>query len=270
MTVPIGAPDASEPRHESPPDGLPVPGGRPPHVAAMPSASEATAATCPYLTSVGGAWRQATPSRDHRCGALEPPAPQSTDKQRRHCLSSDHINCPTFREARKARAASLIPSGDPAVVAVVDAARRPIARTAPILLEQPRLVDQAVRLSFDRGPGQLALVALMILAFSVVAITRLSAGSAPAPSASVAPSGIARASATPSPTPRPSPSASAKASATVAPSPEPSFRGRYTVRTGDTLYSIARRFKVTTGAIRRLNGLSATEVIHPGQVLKIP
>jgi LysM repeat protein len=56
----------------------------------------------------------------------------------------------------------------------------------------------------------------------------------------------------------------------VSPGPEPSFRGKYTVRNGDTLYSIARRFKVTTGAIRRLNHMSATAVIHPGQVLKIP
>jgi LysM repeat protein len=272
MTVPIGAPDGSETRHESPPDGPSEPARHPPpHDAANLSAPEATAATCPYLTSVGGAWRQATPSRDHRCAALEPPAPQPADKQRRHCLSPDHVDCPIFRAARTARAVSLTPSGDPAAVAVVDAARRPIARTAPILLEQPRLVEQAVRLSFDRGPGQLALVALMILAFSVVAITRLSTGSAPAAaSASVAPSGVARASPSPTPSPRVSASPAPKPSASVAPSPEPSFRGLYTVNAGDTLYSIARRFKVTTGAIRRLNHLSSTAVIHPGQVLKIP
>ena len=164
---------------------------------------------------------------------------------------------------------ALTPSGDPAVVAIVDAARRPIARTAPILLEQPRLVEQAVRLSFDRGPGQLALVALMILAFTVVAITRLSTGS-PTASASAAPSDIARASASPSPTPRPTASPSPKPSASAAPTPEPSFRGLYTVRNGDTLLSIARRFKVHTGEIRRLNNLSPTAEVKPGQVLKIP
>jgi LysM repeat protein len=269
MTVPLGAPDGSETRHGSPPDGPPDPAGHPPRDTAIPSAAEATAATCPYLTSVGGAWRQATPTRDHRCGALEPPAPQPADKQRRHCLSPDHVDCPIFREARTARAVGLTPSGDPAVVAVVDAARRPIARTAPILLEQPRLVDQAVRLSFDRGPGQLALVALMILAFSVVAITRLSAGSSPAASASVAPSVIARASSSPSPSPKPSPRPSAKASASVAPSPAPSFRTLYTVKSGDTLATIAKRFKTTATAIRRLNNLTSN-TIRPGQLLKIP
>jgi LysM repeat protein len=42
------------------------------------------------------------------------------------------------------------------------------------------------------------------------------------------------------------------------------------VRKGDTILSIARRFKVHTGEIRRLNGLSATYEVKPGDVLKIP
>ena len=269
MTVPLGAPDGAETRPGSEPDGPPDSAAHPQHVAAL-SAREATAATCPYLISAGGAWRQATPSRDHRCSAFEPPAPQPSDKQRRHCLSPHHVECPIFRSARTARAAGLTPSGDPAVLALVDAARRPIARTAPILLEQPRLVDQALRLSFDRGPGQLALVALMVLAFSVVAITRLSTASPPGAGASARPSGIARASSSPAPTRRPSPSPSPVPSASASPSPEPSFRGKYTVRKGDTILSIARRFKVHTGEIRRLNGLSATYEVKPGDVLKIP
>ena len=268
MTVPHGAPDGADPRPESEPDGPPDPTAHPSHVATL-SAREATAAMCPYLISVGGAWRQATPSRDHRCSAFDPPAPQPTDKQRRHCLSPHHPECAIFRAARTARAAGLIPSGDPVAVAKVDAARRPIARTAPILLEQPRLVDQAVRLSFDRGPGQLALVALMILAFSVVAITRLSTGSPPAAGASASPSAIARASSTPVPTRRPSPSPSAAPSASAGPSTAPSFRTTYTVKKGDTLATIAARYKTTAAAIRRVNGLSSN-TIRIGQVLKIP
>jgi hypothetical protein len=267
MTVPLGAPGGSDAQHRSEPDGPPTAVAHPPVVA--PTAPETTAATCPYLTSVGGAWRQATPSRDHRCGALDPPAPQPTDKQRRHCLSPDHVECPIFHAARSARATSLSPTGDAVAVAAVDAARRPIARTAPILLEQPRLVDQAVRLSFDRGPGQLALVALMILAFTVVAITRLSGGG-PVANASTAPSDIAVASPSPSPTPRRTPSPSPSPSASASASAEPSFRGTYTVRKGDTVLSIARRFKVHTGAIRRLNHMSSTAEVKPGQVLKIP
>jgi hypothetical protein len=218
--------------------------------------------------SAGGSWRQATPSRDHRCGALDPPAPQPTEKQSRHCLSADHVDCPIFRAARTARAATLSPSGDVVAVAAIDGARRPFARPSPILLEHPRLVDQAIRLPFDRGPGQLALVALMILAFAVVAITRLSAGSPPSPIGSAPASLIAVAGSSPTPTLAPGPTL-VEPSASVAVTPEPSFRTLYTVKKGDTLAAIARRFHTTSDVIRRLNNLTST-TIHTGQILKIP
>lgn len=38
---------------------------------------------------------------------------------------------------------------------------------------------------------------------------------------------------------------------------------------GDTLYSISRRYGVSVDAIRRLNGLSGQDAIHPGQKLKV-
>ena len=180
------------------------------------------------------------------------------------------MECPTFRAARVGRAATLILSGDPGTVEAIDAARRPIARTAPILLEEPRLIDQAGRLRFDRGPGQLALVGLMILAFAVVAITRLSTGSAPGANGSAGPSGLAEASPSPSPTAEATPSSSPEASPSGVPaSAEPSFRTTYTVQKGDTLTTIAARFKTTAIVIRRLNQLTGS-TIHTGQVLKIP
>jgi LysM repeat protein len=268
MTVPPSAPAEPDERPGGRHDGLPEPLGDSRHLAPL-SAREATAATCPYLTSAGGSWRHATPSRDHRCGALDPPGPQPTDKQRRHCLSADHVECSIFLVAREARAATLIPSGDPAVVAAMDAARRPIARTAPILLEQPRLVEQAIRLPFDRGPGQLALVALMILAFTVVAIARLSGGSSAAPGTSAAPSVIVGPSSDPPPTIAPTPSPSVEPPAALAPSVEPSFSTTYTVQKGDTLAVIAGRYSTTVAAIRDLNGLTGN-AIRTGQVLKIP
>ena len=43
----------------------------------------------------------------------------------------------------------------------------------------------------------------------------------------------------------------------------------YTVRRGDTLYDIARRFGVSVAAIRRANGLTGSR-IYPGNVLRIP
>ena len=43
----------------------------------------------------------------------------------------------------------------------------------------------------------------------------------------------------------------------------------HTVRSGDTLYDIARQYDVTVSALRRSNGLS-TSRIYPGKVLRIP
>ncbi|MEO1292829.1 MAG: M23 family metallopeptidase [Pseudomonadota bacterium] len=42
------------------------------------------------------------------------------------------------------------------------------------------------------------------------------------------------------------------------------------VRTGDTVYSIARRYGSTPAAIQRANGLDAAFTIKPGQMLRIP
>lgn len=45
---------------------------------------------------------------------------------------------------------------------------------------------------------------------------------------------------------------------------------RYTVQTGDTVYSIARRFGVSPQSIQQANNLADPNVIKPGQVLIIP
>jgi LysM repeat protein len=264
MTDPIGAGDASERRpgtaHDTP--STPTPSVRPDL-----SARDAVSGTCPYLMSSEGSWRAANPSRDHRCGALDPPTPQTTEKQRKHCLSADHVECSTFLAARAARTATLAAGSDPALVDAADRRRRPLARTAPILLEQPRFVDQVVRLQLDRAPGQLALIGLMVLAFAVVALTRLSAGGGPE-AASTAPSAAAVVS---SPSPRPTPTATPTVDPSASPSvnPSPSFRTTYKVKKGDTLAAIAGRFGTTAAKIRTLNGLKSS-TLKVGQVLKIP
>jgi LysM repeat protein len=198
---------------------------------------------------------------------MDPPTPQPADKQRMHCLSADHVECPTFMAARAARTTTLAAGSDPRLVDAADRRRRPLARTAPILLEPPRLVDQVARLQLDRAPGQLALIGLMVLAFAVVALTRLSSGGGPTAS-SADPSSAAVIS-TPSPRPTPRPTPTPDASASLAANPSPSFRTTYKVKRGDTLAAIAARFGTTAAKIKTLNGLKSN-TLKVGQVLKIP
>jgi LysM repeat protein len=56
---------------------------------------------------------------------------------------------------------------------------------------------------------------------------------------------------------------------TATPSPTPTQR-TYTVKSGDTLIGIARRFSVTVSALSSLNGITNANSIRVGQVLKIP
>ncbi|HKJ94962.1 MAG TPA: LysM peptidoglycan-binding domain-containing protein, partial [Gammaproteobacteria bacterium] len=43
----------------------------------------------------------------------------------------------------------------------------------------------------------------------------------------------------------------------------------YTVRKGDSLYVIARRFNVSVSSLRRWNNLSTGSYLHPGQRLRM-
>ncbi len=44
----------------------------------------------------------------------------------------------------------------------------------------------------------------------------------------------------------------------------------YVVRSGDTLYAIARRFDTGVDMLLRLNGLAARTILHPGRRLRVP
>ena len=67
---------------------------------------------------------------------------------------------------------------------------------------------------------------------------------------------------TPKPAPRPAPRP------VVKPKPQPSVV-YHTVRSGDTLYGLAKRYGTTVGKIQQANGISGS-LIRPGQRLKIP
>jgi LysM repeat protein len=278
MTV-VGQ-DPVEPQHApTSPDGLPdrQSSGRHPE-------RPTTGTVCPYLMAESGGWRSASPNREHRCGAVDPPAPLSADKQRRLCLTLAHQTCPTYGAARGARAAAIAPGVDPAVLAAVEAARRPVARSATVILEAPRLTSPRVAWPLDRAVSQAALVGLMLVAFALVAIARLSAGNAgpatsPSPAASVAigapsPSSSTEPIVTPSPSssevaPSDSVAPSLSVGPSVTPPTTPTYRTTYAVRSGDTLAGIAAKYKTTATAIKKLNGLT-NNTIHIGQKLKIP
>jgi LysM repeat protein len=272
MTV-VGQDPVESQHAPTSPDGLPdrQSSGRHPE-------RPTTGTVCPYLMAESGGWRSASPNREHRCGAVDPPAPLSADKQRRLCLTLAHQTCPTYGAARGARAAAIAPGVDPAVLAAVEAARRPVARSATVILEAPRLTSPRVAWPLDRAVSQAALVGLMLVAFALVAIARLSAGNAgpatsPSPAASVA-IGAPSPSSSTEPVVTPSPLSSEVAPSlsvgpSVTPPTTPTYRTTYAVRSGDTLAGIAAKFKTTATAIKKLNGLT-NNTIHIGQKLKIP
>jgi LysM repeat protein len=249
----------------------------------------ATAAVCPYLMSADGRWRASTPAREHRCTVVTPPAVLAAEKQRRLCLSPDHVGCSTYLAALAATDQTV--DGD-AHGSGQDPSRhvRPVARTAPLLLDHGRLAIGVPAMATERGVGQSGLVALMAVAFAAIVVARLSGGgpslipaqvgvsASPSPSiAASAPPTVAPAASDvpvasgPAPTlvptevePTPVP-----AEPSVAPPPS-SAPTTYKVRSGDTLGAIAREFDTTVKVLMQLNGIDDPRLLHVGQVLQLP
>ena len=242
--------------------------------------ASAVTEVCPFLRDSSGAWRSAYASRDHRCGAVEPPAPLAVAKQRSLCLVPAHRTCATYLATQAAAGDGRVDAG---------AALWPPTRSAPLLLEPVR--GHIPMPGSARTGGQAVLAGLMVLAFLVLVVARTtappssgspqpdtSAGGAatsPSPSAVASPSPAPAVTGTP---PAPSPSTPASptttgtpsATAPTTPTTSPTAAARrYTVRSGDTLSSIAARFGTTVKAIRAANDLSGN-VIRPGQLLVIP
>ena len=246
---------------------------------ATPSLASTVTAICPYLRSVDGTWRASTPTRDHRCTAVAPPAALATEKQRRLCLAAEHVDCSTYLAAMSARSVA-------AGTYVGRGPQRPMPTTAPVALDHGRLA-LAIPGMPDRGVGQGGLVALMAVAFGALAVSRLTGAPAASPAG-----GVAAASGTPhvvgsvsptAPVQTDSPATTAAPSRTLVPSDveptpsahsasaEPSTSGAtYTVKSGDTLSKIAAAHGTTWQEIARLNKIQDPTKIHVGQVLKLP
>jgi hypothetical protein len=158
--------------------GDPLPAGEAGHdPAASPAAGEATPEAaaprllCPYLVGREGDWRAIFPSREHRCAAVDPAAPLSTEKQRRLCLVAAHRECSTFLAARRALVPALEEDREHGGRPEARSGRRwSHPRTAPVLIERgrPSLLGNPRM----RPLGQIALVALMAVAFILLLVAR--------------------------------------------------------------------------------------------------
>lgn len=237
---------------------------------------------CPYLATPEGTWRSAVPVREHRCTAVSPPVQLAPEKQRRLCLTENHVGCATFGAAMAAHAAPIgRPSGH----------LRPVARTTPVVLDQGRFDLRIPAIHADRIGGQAILVGLLGVAFVAVLLARPAGDGGTVPggpgSSITTPTDAAAAPPTepPAETDAPAqsggaatpavPSASAGSEASPATSPTasaaPSTSGAtYKVKSGDTLSAIAARFGTTTRVLVQLNGIADPSRIRIGQIIKLP
>lgn len=257
-------------------------------VAARPSRRRdglAVREVCPYLAAEAGTWRSAYAAREHRCGAVTPPAPLAVSKQRQLCLVAAHEGCATYLAARAV-------AGETAPVAPGDdGAALWQASTAPPLVLEPARRMGSLPTASARSGGSALVVGLMVVAFLVLVMSRVQFPSG-APDVSPAPSLSGLVAATSSP----ESSASSAASDTPPTSEVPSLEGnvvasadprtpvpdpatpdpatpeptRYKVKAGDTLSSIAARYGVTVRKLQAANDISNPRVLKIGQVLVIP
>ncbi len=255
-----------------------------------PASGEAVSGDpCPYLVAAGGGWRSLEATRDHRCGALDPPAVVALDKQRRLCLTGGHASCPTYIAAREARGAVLagVPDGW--------APERRFVRTTPVVIQAgPR------RSSRPGAPGRLRLVEVAVAALALVVVVlvgaRILGGGTPVASPATSPGGssiagagspgpgvstrpsVAPGSDEPDGTPGAGGSAAPTAEVSTGPqasaadaSPDASpAKKTYRVKKGDTLSAIAAKYGVTVSAIVKANKIKNASSIRVGQVLVIP
>jgi nucleoid-associated protein YgaU len=218
---------------------------------------------CPFLLA-DSAWRSASPAKEHRCLALGADVLLALDKQKRLCLTSEHRGCPAY-----ATALGVADRADGALLP-----RRPYPRMAPVVVDHRRMGLSLPAAARDRPAGQIALAALMVVAFAAIALARM--GGVGGGVAAVLPSPSTQASlvaAGPSPTPAPSPTPVPSAAPSPAPSPEPSPTPEprtYKVKRGDTLSGIAARFGTTVKVLRDLNDIDNPSRIAIGARLVLP
>lgn len=229
---------------------------------------------CPFLLAEGGSWRLDLPSRDHRCGAVSPPAPLSPEKQSRLCLTAAYASCATYLASTGARQVRV---GTP----TMDRATRwGLARTTTVIEDPGGLRARLLASMLDRRRWPAIPAILLVTTLFTLALSGIRGGGSNPAAATASPTRTtvaqtARPSARPTDTPPPAASATAPASVaptpagTATPEPAETFR-TYTVKPGDTLSAIAAKFGTTSRAIADLNDVAVSSTLRIGQVLKIP
>ena len=260
------------------------------------SAPIALAAVCPFLSGPDGAYRAASPARDHRCGAVDPPERLPVEKQQQLCLRTKHFECPAF-------IAATAPG-----VALTSA--RPVPRSAPLVLERAEPVVAFGGFNLPARALQVGLAGLLVVALAIVVLgtggnrgpaAAAGATASPGPSSAAAASSAVR-------TPRPGASGTGAPSDAAASTDAPAKPGRtnaptasteptagagasglaasaspagspngsaasgqtYTVKKGDTLSEIAARFGTTVKILQELNEIKDPRLLKIGQILKLP
>lgn len=210
-------------------------------------------AICPFLRARDGSWRSASPAREHRCWAADPPSELPVLTQQRLCLVRVHDGCERFLHARELRSAGFTrdrqdPGGRDRQDAAVGSRQR--ERAMPqgkrgVWAGAGSVV--ARRRWFMSGVVVLAGAAVI----GVIAFGGRGSGvpgeSPGAPFAVPAPSVVG-----PDETPGPD-----------------GFR-RYRVRAGDTLRTIADRFGITVRELRNANELGDPPRLEPGDLILVP
>ena len=229
---------------------------------------------CPFLVADEGTWRSAYAAREHRCGAVQPPAPLAVAKQRQLCLLAAHEGCATYLAARAVAddAAPSTPGDDGAALWQGSA-------PPPLVLEPARRMG-ALPTATARSGGSAALIGLMVVAFLVLVLARIQSPGAPGLTPGPSLAAVAAATVSPIATPDASPSgtlpsptpdgAAAPATPTDRPAEATPEQKRYRVKSGDTLSSIAARYDTTVKKLKAANGISDPRALRVGQVLIIP
>jgi LysM repeat protein len=231
---------------------------------------------CPFLVADDGTWRSAYAAREHRCGAVRPPAPLADTKQRQLCLVAAHAGCATYIAARAVADEVAPPTPGDDGAALWRGSAPP-----PLVLEPARRMGLLPTAS-AKGGGQALVIGLMVVAFLVLVIARTqSPGSSTLPTPGPSLADVAVATSIPAASPRPSTIADASPAPQDSPAAvvEPTARTadpatpaprRYTVKSGDTLSSIAARYGTTVRKLQVANEISNPRALKIGQVLAIP